>query len=126
MKALLVDDSHVMRQSIVGILEEFGWEFIEADTGEQAMARICVHRDVDLIVLDREIPGMDGMEFLTWLRDIPEFEEEPKVMMVSDDSSVSAILKAMSAGANEYIMQPFESDVFLHKMQILGFMPAEG
>lgn len=125
MKALLVDDSHMMRQTIAGILNAHGWEFIEAETGEQAVARICVHKGVDLIVLAREMSEMDGMEFLTWLRDIPEFVQDPKVMMVGDDSSVSAILKAMAAGANEYIMKPFGSDIFLHKMQVMGLMPTD-
>jgi len=125
MKILLVDDSHTIRQNISGVLSAFDGEVIEAENGEQAMTKMCAHRGVNLIVLAREMSGMDGMTFLTWLRDIPEFVEDPKVLMVSDDFSRMSILKAMSAGADEYIMKPFDSDIFLQKLQMMDLVPAK-
>jgi len=128
-KAMLVDDSYSMRQTISGVLSVHGWEVIEAANGEQAMIRMnLMSEHPDLIVLDREMPVMDGMVFLAWLRATPMFAKT-KVLMMSDQFSIADLVsernEVILAGANGCIMKPFRLETFQHKMEMLGFASAE-
>ncbi len=128
-KVLLVDDSYTMRQTIAGILSVHGWAVIEAANGEQAMIRInLMSEHPDLIVLDREMPVMDGMVFMTWLRATANFTKV-KVLMMSDQFSIADLVsernEAILAGADACILKPFRLETFQQKMEKMGFIPAE-
>lgn len=120
MKALIVDDARVVRLALRGIMQQLDWEVIEAENGKQAMEQVHKHPDVDLILLDWHMPVMNGYDFLVSLRASPDHTEKPKIVMVTTEASMPSILKALSAGADEYIMKPFDTDMIQDKLNMLG------
>lgn len=120
MKALVVDDARVVRLALRGIMQQLGWDIVEAENGQQAMEQVLKHADVDLILLDWHMPVMNGYDFLVGLRGSPTFAENPKVVMVTTEASMPSIIKAISAGADEYIMKPFDAQLIEEKLTMLG------
>jgi len=120
MKALVVDDAKVVRLALRGIMQQLGWEVLEAENGKLAMEQVLKHVDVDLILLDWHMPVMNGYDFLVGLRASPSFAEKPKVVMVTTEATMPSIIKAISAGADEYIMKPFDSQMVQEKLTMLG------
>lgn len=120
MKSLIVDDARVVRMALRGIMQQLGWQVVEAENGKQAMEQLQRNSDVALILLDWHMPVMNGYDFLVSLRASPEYVEDPKVVMVTTEASMPSILQAISAGANEYIMKPFDADMIQEKLGMLG------
>ncbi len=120
MKALIVDDARVVRLALRGIMQQLGWETVEAEDGKQALAQMQKHGDIELILLDWHMPVMNGYDFLVSLRASPEHAESPRVIMVTTEASMPSILKALAAGANEYIMKPFDVEMIREKINMLG------
>jgi len=120
-KALVAEDSLVQRAAICRILKAFGWEVIQAENGKHAMEMVLEQDGIDLIVLDWQMPVMDGLEFLSIFRSMPEFVRNPKVMMMSAKQTMPAIVRAISAPADEYVMKPFTIEVLANKLQMMGF-----
>ncbi len=118
MKILTVDDARTVRTMVRNILEENGHEVHEAEDGVVAM-NLVAKQTFDLILLDWEMPEMDGLTFLTRFRQ-EEISPETKVVMLTSLNKMSNILKAMDAGADEYIMKPFTPDMVLDKIQVVG------
>lgn len=119
-KTLIVDDARVVRLALRGIMQQLGWQVIEAEHGKQAMEQMQKNPDVSLILLDWHMPVMNGYDFLVSLRASPEHVDDPKVIMVTTEASMPSILKAISAGANEYIMKPFDAEMIQEKLGMLG------
>lgn len=120
MKVLIVDDARVVRMALRGIMQQLNWQVIEAEDGKQAMTQMQRDSDISLILLDWHMPVMNGYDFLVSLRASPDHVEEPKVVMVTTEASMPSILKAIAAGANEYIMKPFDAEMIKEKLGILG------
>ncbi|MDQ6989493.1 MAG: response regulator [Mariprofundaceae bacterium] len=119
-KALIVDDAKVVRVSLSRIMKQLGFETLEAADGQQAIDQIAAHPDTCLIMLDWNMPVMNGYDFLLHLRSIPEHVTQPKVVMVTTETGMNSMLKALAAGADEYIMKPFDKDMIAGKLDILG------
>jgi two-component system, chemotaxis family, chemotaxis protein CheY len=119
---LVVDDSSVVRKIARRILEEMSFEVIEAEDGERAL-EICKTRLPDGILLDWNMPVMDGYDFLGRLRRLPG-GEEPKVVFCTTENDIDHISRALNAGANEYIMKPFDKDIVSAKFQEVGLIQA--
>lgn len=117
---LVVDDSRVVRNVARKILEELKFACDEAEDGRQAMER-CSEQMPDAILLDWSMPVMSGIEFLRELRHM-EGGGEPKVVMCTTESSIECIKEALGAGANEYIMKPFDSDIIESKFGLVGLL----
>ena len=117
---LVVDDSRVIRKVSRRILEDLGFEVAEAGDGVEAMAW-CTAVMPDLIVLDWQMPVMDGMEFLTRLRNEPG-GERPKVVFCTVENDLGRIREALEAGADEYIMKPFDADIIKGKLEEVGLI----
>jgi two-component system, chemotaxis family, chemotaxis protein CheY len=117
---LVVDDSGVVRKIARRILEEMRFEVVEAEDGERAI-EICKERLPDAILLDWNMPIMDGYEFLGRLRRMPG-GDEPKVVFCTTENDIDHISRALNAGANEYIMKPFDKDIISAKFQEVGLM----
>jgi two-component system, chemotaxis family, chemotaxis protein CheY len=115
---LVVDDSRVVRKVTRRILEDLGFEVAEASDGLEAMAW-CRAVMPDAIVLDWRMPGMDGLEFLRRLRAEPG-GYGPKVVFCSIENDIERIREALDAGADEYIMKPFDSSIVASKLAYLG------
>ena len=121
---LVVDDSSVTRKIARRILEEMNFEITEAEDGEKAM-QACQREMPASILLDWNMPVMDGYEFLGNLRRMPG-GDQPKVVFCTTENGIDHIARALRAGANEYIMKPFDKDIVAAKFQEIGlFQPAE-
>jgi two-component system chemotaxis response regulator CheY len=117
---LVVDDSGVVRKIARRILEEIGFEVIEAEDGEQAL-EACKKSLPEAILLDWNMPVMDGYDFLGRLRRMPG-GEEPKVVFCTTENDIDHISRALNAGANEYIMKPFDKEIISAKFQEVGLI----
>jgi two-component system chemotaxis response regulator CheY len=117
---LVVDDSSVIRKIARRILEELGFQIIEAEDGEKAL-EACARELPDAVLLDWNMPVMDGYEFLGNLRRMPG-GEKPKVVFCTTENGMDHIARALDAGANEYIMKPFDKDIVAAKFQEVGLI----
>jgi two-component system chemotaxis response regulator CheY len=117
---LVVDDSSVIRKVARRILEGLEFEIAEAEDGEQALDT-CRGKMPDAILLDWNMPKMDGYEFLRLLRRLPD-GDRPKVVFCTTENDVAHIARALHAGANEYIMKPFDKEIVEAKFQEVGLI----
>jgi two-component system chemotaxis response regulator CheY len=123
MKALVVDDSRAMRSIIGKYLRELGFEVFEAASGMQALVDIRKIPGLSLVLVDWNMPEMDGCEFLQKVRTEPQFHDVP-IMMVTTESEMEQVAVALEAGANEYLMKPFDKQGLLEKLLLLGVDPS--
>jgi two-component system chemotaxis response regulator CheY len=117
---LIVDDSRVVRKVARRILEELEFEIEEADNGEAAMA-VCRQRMPNAILLDWNMPVMNGIDFLLALRKM-QGGDEPIVVFCTTENDLAHIQEAIDAGANEYIMKPFDTDIIQTKFAQVGLL----
>jgi two-component system chemotaxis response regulator CheY len=117
---LVVDDSSVIRKVARRILEDLSFQIIEAADGAEAL-KACQHKMPEAILLDWSMPVMDGFEFLDKLRKEPG-GEAPVVVFCATENDVAHISRAMRAGANEYIMKPFDKDIMQAKFAEAGLI----
>ena len=117
---LVVDDSSVIRKVARRILEGLDFQIAEAENGEEAI-EACRQQIPDAILLDWNMPKMDGYEFLRVLRRLPG-GDKPKVVFCTTENDVAHIARALHAGANEYIMKPFDKDIVEAKFQEVGLI----
>jgi two-component system chemotaxis response regulator CheY len=117
-QVLIVDDSSVIRKVAKRILENMKMETLEAEDGQKALA-ICSTSMPDAILLDWNMPVMDGYEFLKALRKLPN-GEVPKVVFCTTENDIAHIARAMHTGADEYIMKPFDSSIIQSKFEQIG------
>jgi two-component system chemotaxis response regulator CheY len=117
---LVVDDSNVVRKVARRILEDLEWTVSEAEDGRQALD-LCKRQMPDAILLDWAMPVMDGFEFLKALRK-EEGGGAPKVIFCTTEHNIAQIARAMRAGANEYMMKPFDRDIIEAKFQEIGLL----
>ena len=117
---LVVDDSSVIRKVARRILERLDFQIVEAEDGEQALDA-CRSSMPEAVLLDWNMPKMDGYEFLRNLRRLPK-GDLPKVVFCTTENDVAHIARALHAGANEYIMKPFDKDIVEAKFQEVGLI----
>ena len=117
---LVVDDSSVIRKAARRILEGLDFQIVEAEDGEKAL-EACKRGLPDAILLDWNMPVMDGFEFLCCLRRMPG-GDQPKVVFCTTENGIAHIARARHAGANEYIMKPFDKDIVTAKFQEVGLI----
>jgi two-component system chemotaxis response regulator CheY len=122
MRALIVDDSRAIRGIIGKMLREVGFEIVEAGHGIEAMQRLKEAGPVDVMLVDWNMPEMNGYEFLCSVRANRDYCAIP-LMMVTSETEMSQMSKALEAGANEYVMKPFTKDVITEKLSLLGVLP---
>ena len=122
MAALVIDDSIAMRAMLRRILNSAGIEVFEAGDGQEALD--CLKRidAITLALVDWNMPGMDGYQFIRTVRANPAYVHL-RLMMVTAESEVDQITEALAAGADEYIMKPFTRDAVLDKLKLLGITP---
>ena len=117
---LVVDDSSVVRKIARRILEGLQFEVTEAEDGEEALTA-CQKKLPDAVLLDWNMPVMDGFEFMGHMRRLPG-GDGPKVVFCTTENDVAHIARALSAGANEYIMKPFDKEIVEAKFQEVGLL----
>ncbi|MFN0042344.1 MAG: PleD family two-component system response regulator [Alphaproteobacteria bacterium] len=117
---LIVDDSSVVRKVARRILEDLKFRIAEAANGQLAMDE-CVREMPDVILLDWNMPVMNGLEFLGKLR-AHSGGDKPVVVFCTTENDIGHIQKAIAAGANEYIMKPFDSEIIQSKFAQAGLV----
>ena len=117
---LVVDDSRMIRRVASRILKDLKFETIEAENGQDAIDKCSVDMP-DAILLDWNMPVMDGLSFLKELRG-QEGGKEPIVVFCTAERDIMKITEALNAGADEYIMKPFDSDIIESKFQQAGLI----
>ena len=117
---LIVDDSKVIRMVAKKILDELGFATEEAADGQLALDA-CKAKMPEAVLLDWNMPVMNGIEFLRALRELPG-GGDPVVIFCTTENDLDHIQEAMEAGANEYIMKPFDSDIIQAKLQQVGLL----
>ena len=115
---LIVDDSKVIRKVARHILEALNFTVEEAEDGREAMTR-CEASMPDVILLDWNMPVMSGMEFLKALRQTGN-GGAPKVVFCTTENDIAHIRAAIAAGADEYVMKPFDRETLHIKLQLVG------
>lgn len=118
---LVVDDSKVIRTVARRILEKLNFEIEEAEDGKEAL-EACRRRMPDAILLDWNMPVMSGIEFLRELRTKLDGGGTPVVVFCTTENDMEHIKEAIGAGANEYIMKPFDSDILETKLAQTGLL----
>jgi two-component system chemotaxis response regulator CheY len=125
MKVLVVDDSRAMRMILKQILREIGFEDVaEAGHGRDALAHLDRHPDTALVLIDWNMPEMNGLELLTALQGDSRFASMRR-MMVTTESEMPQIVKAIEAGASEYVMKPFTREAIKEKLRLIGLVGLE-
>ena len=119
---LVVDDSGVVRKVARRIVETLNFSVIEAEDGEKAL-EACKQSMPEAVLLDWNMPVMDGLEFLVNLRRMPG-GDMPKVVFCTTENGMDHIARALEAGADEYIMKPFDKDIVADKFREVGLVEA--
>ena len=123
MRALIVDDSKAMRLMIGRIMGELGFQTVEAPNGKEALDRVAAADPLDVALVDWNMPEMNGYDFLCTLR-AGRVQASVPVIMVTTETEMSQVVRALEAGANEYVMKPFTRDVIRGKLDLLNILPA--
>ena len=124
MRALVIDDSRAMRRIVTGILEGLGYEVRDAGHGREGLDVLAGGWVPDLCCVDWNMPVMDGLQFVSAVRNNPAWRSVT-IMMVTSESEHTQIVKALAAGAHEYVIKPFTADAIRDKLALLGLLPEE-
>ena len=123
MKALVIDDSRTMRRIVSKILADTGYEVVEAGDGQQGLDALTEGPLPDLACIDWNMPVMDGLTFVTEVR-AQKHLRGITLMMVTTEGEQGRIVRALAAGAHEYLIKPFTADALHDKLALLGLLPA--
>ena len=123
MRALIVDDSRFVRSYLRGLLEKKGIVCEEAGNGMVGLDCLRTRADFDLVLLDWNMPVMNGLETLKQIR--ASGISWTKVLMVTTEAENDYIMRALEAGADEYLMKPFDNEALDEKLAMLGFAQVE-
>jgi len=118
-RALVIDDSRAIRLILGQILKALQFEVFEAGHGLEALEKLKETGPLDIALVDWNMPEMNGYDFVCEVRKDDQYKDM-KLMMVTTETEMAQVIKALEAGANEYIMKPFTKDMIVEKLTILG------
>ena len=124
MRALVIDDSRAMRRIVTSILEGLGYEVRDAGHGREGLDVLDEGWLPELVCVDWNMPVMDGLQFVFAVRANPA-HRQVTLMMVTTESETGQIVKALAAGAHEYLIKPFTADALRDKLALLGLLPEQ-
>lgn len=122
MRAMIIDDSRAMRSILRRIVAGLDFETSEAEHGQDALDQLRSGPVPDLCLVDWNMPVMDGYTFITEVRANPAWRDIT-LMMVTTESEQRQIVRALAAGAHEYVIKPFTPDAIVEKLELLGLLP---
>ncbi len=120
MRALIVDDSSTMRSVLKMHMKKAGFETLEAGSAEAGWDVLQQEGAAELALIDWNLPGMSGVDLVRTVRADSRFDQM-RIMMVTAQSELQEVQRALLCGADEYMMKPFNPEVVRDKLQILGF-----
>jgi two-component system chemotaxis response regulator CheY len=119
---MVIDDSRAMRMILGRIVTPLGFEVVEAANGREALDKLhALGRVPELALVDWNMPVMNGLEFVVEVRADRRFREMT-LMMVTTESEHGQIVRALAAGAHEYVIKPFTPDAIVDKLVLLGLV----
>jgi two-component system chemotaxis response regulator CheY len=118
MRALIIDDSRVVRIIIGQILRDMQMEVVEAGDGREALEQMKLWPDVSLVLVDWNMPVMNGLEFILAVRAQRSYDAV-RIVMVTTETEAVQVARALDAGANEYVMKPFTREILAAKLNLL-------
>jgi two-component system chemotaxis response regulator CheY len=121
MQALVIDDSRTVRAIIGKTLHERGLEVVEAGHGAEGLDRLREHPGIELVLVDWNMPVMNGLEFIQAVR-ADKANDAIRIMMVTTETEQEQVLRALEAGANEYLMKPFTPEILIAKLSLLDVL----
>ena len=119
MRALVVDDSKAIRRILGQMLESLRFEVQEASNGKEALTIVTGEKPFEVALVDWNMPEMNGYELLCEIRKDSGYDNM-RIMMVTTETEMSQVVKALEAGANEYVMKPFTKEMILEKLNLMG------
>jgi two-component system chemotaxis response regulator CheY len=119
MRALVIDDSSSMRMYLASLIEEQGWQAHMAADGQEALRLLDERGVFDVATVDWDMPVMDGHAFVTAVRRDPRFQRMKLLMLTARDST-DEVVKALEAGADDYLMKPVTAEMLQEKMRLIG------
>jgi two-component system chemotaxis response regulator CheY len=119
MDVLVVDDSRAHRTATKHLLAGVGLKVTEASDGTEGLHHLKRGTKFGLVLVDLEMPGMSGLDFIRKVREQPAHEKTP-ILLMGPATSEGPLVEALAAGANEYLMKPFGKDALAAKLDILG------
>lgn len=124
MQALIIDDSRAMRSILRRIVTDLGWSTAEAGDGQEALDLLEGGLSPDLCLIDWNMPVMDGYTFVQRVRAEQRWRDVT-LMMVTTESEHGQIVRALAAGAHEYVIKPFTGEAIVEKLGLLGLLDQE-
>jgi two-component system chemotaxis response regulator CheY len=121
MLALVIDDSRAVRMIIGQILREIGMEVIEAGNGVEALEQMKINPDVELLLVDWNMPQMNGFDLIRAIRS-DRMYDAVRILMVTSESQGEQVIQALKAGADEYLMKPFNKEILVAKLNLLDVL----
>jgi two-component system chemotaxis response regulator CheY len=118
MRALVIDDSRAVRVIIRNIVREMGMDVVEAGNGREGLEQLRQNPDVELVLVDWNMPEMNGLDFIRVVRAEPSYDSL-RIVMVTTETESEQVCRALDAGANEYVMKPFSKEVLTAKLSML-------
>ncbi len=122
MRALVIDDSRAIRLILGQIMKKIGFDVTEAGNGQEALDKLNPNEPFELALVDWNMPVMNGYDFVVNVRKDPAYNDM-RLMIVTTETEMSQVVKALEAGANEYVMKPFTKDMIVEKLSLLGLDP---
>ncbi len=122
MLALIIDDSRAMRRILRQIVEPIGFTVVEAGNGREALQRLTEHPELQLCLVDWNMPEMNGLEFVQAVRGADRYRDL-KLVMVTTETEPRQMARALIAGVDEFVMKPFTPEILLDKLRLIGAAP---
>lgn len=119
MRALVIDDSRAMRSILTAILGEIGFDVVQVGDAEAAFELLQQDTAFDLALVDWNLPAMSGLDLVREVQALPGLDDL-RLMMVTTETELERVSQALDAGADEYIMKPFDKEMLLEKLVLLG------
>ncbi len=123
MRVLIIDDSRAMRAILRLAVKGFGGESVEASNGQEGLDRLEYAGPFDLALVDWNMPIMNGLEFVIAVRARSDWDSL-RMVMVTTEVEMSQVSRALMAGAEEYVMKPFTTDILRDKLSMMGLLAA--
>lgn len=119
MKALIIDDSRAMRRILTKIVSPLGFEVIEADNGQAGLDQLLSADNVEVVLVDWNMPVMNGLDFVKSVRAHGDYDTQ-KIVMVTTETEPAQMARALMSGVDEFVMKPFTPDMLIEKMKLIG------
>ena len=119
MHALIIDDSRAMRRILQNIVQPLGFDVLEAADGRQGLDQLYGAAEVEVVLVDWNMPVMDGLEFVRTVRNNPDYKTQ-KIVMVTTETEPERMARALMAGVDEFVMKPFTPEILIEKLKLIG------